>query len=131
MHIKELVRQKNLEYKIELTKKMESLIDEKSIKRCFIMLNKYHEEFRNTGPVPKESEEPIWLAFKKASDEIRLSKQAEIDAIENTKEDNLKQKEILLEKAILINAVTPKSSKEWADKTKQMDELFTEWKKKF
>ena len=129
IELKELDRQKNLEYKIELTKKMESLIDEKSIKRCFIMLNKYHEEFRNTGPVPKESEEPIWLAFKKASDEIRLSKQAEIDAIENTKEDNLKQKEILLEKAILINAVTPKSSKEWADKTKQMDELFTEWKK--
>ena len=129
IELKELDRQKNLAYKIELTKKVESLMDEKSIKRCFIMLNKYHEEFKNTGPVPKESNEPIWQAFKKASDAVHEAKQKTIEELENHKIENLKKKEILLEKAILINAITARSPKEWSEKTKQFDDLFAEWKK--
>ena len=78
-------------------------MDEKSIKRCFIMLNKYHEEFKNTGPVPKESNEPIWQAFKKASDSIHEAKQKIIEELENKKIENLKKKEILLEKLTNIN----------------------------
>ena len=129
IELKELDRQKNLAYKIELTKKVEGLMDEKSIKRFFIMLNKYHEEFKNTGPVPKESNEPIWQAFKKASDSIHEAKQKIIEELENKKIENLKKKEILLEKAILINAVLPITPKEWSEKSKQFDDLFTEWKK--
>ena len=129
IELKELDRQKNLAYKIELTKKVEGLMDENSIKRCFIMLNKYHEEFKNTGPVPKESNEPIWQAFKKASDSIHEAKQKIIEELENKKIDNLKKKEILLEKAILINAVLSRTPKEWSEKSKQFDDLFTEWKK--
>ena len=93
------------------------------------MLNKYHEEFKNTGPVPKESNEPIWQAFKKASDAVREAKQKTIEELENHKIENLKKKEILLEKAILINAVKARSPKEWSEKTKQFDDLFAEWKK--
>lgn len=129
IELKELDRQKNLAYKIELTQKVEALANEKSIKKCFIMLNKYHEEFKNTGPVPRESNEPIWEAFKKASDAIHDIKQQEIDQIENQKKDNLKKKEILLEKAILLNAVEPRTPKEWASKSKQFEELFVDWKK--
>ena len=129
IELKDLDRQKNLAYKIELTKKVESLMEEKSIKRCFIMLNKYHEEFKNTGPVPKESNEPIWQAFKKASDAVHEAKQKTIEELENHKVENLKKKEILLEKAILINAVMARTPKEWSDKTKLFENLFTEWKK--
>ncbi len=129
IELKELDRQKNLAYKIELTKKVEGLMDEKSIKRCFIMLNKYHEEYKNIGPVPKESNEPIWQAFKKASDSIHEAKQKIIEELEKQKIENLKKKEILLEKAILINAVLARTPKEWSEKSKQFDDLFTEWKK--
>jgi hypothetical protein len=129
IELKELDRQKNLAYKIELTKKVEGLMEEKSIKRCFIMLNKYHEEFKNTGPVPRESSEPIWQAFKKASDAVHEVKQKIIEELESNKVENLKKKEILLEKAILINAVQARTPKEWSEKTKQFDDLFTEWKK--
>ena len=129
IELKELDRQKNLAYKIELTKKVEGLMDEKSIKRCFIMLNKYHEEYKNTGPVPKESNEPIWQAFKKASDAVHEAKQKIIEELENNKIENLKKKEILLEKAILINAVLARTPKEWSEKSKQFEDLFTEWKK--
>ena len=129
IELKELDRKKNLEYKIELRKKVESIMEEKSIKRCFIMLNKYHEEFKNTGPVPKESNEPIWQAFKKASDAVNEAKQKTIEELENHKVENLKKKEILLEKAILINAVMARTPKEWSDKTKLFENLFTELKK--
>ncbi|NNJ54602.1 MAG: DUF349 domain-containing protein, partial [Bacteroidia bacterium] len=51
IELKELDRRKNLEAKIELTKKVEEISKESSLKRSFILLNKYHEEFKHIGPV--------------------------------------------------------------------------------
>lgn len=129
IELKELDRQKNLEAKIELTKKMDELHAEKSLKRSFILLNKYHEEFKNIGPVPTESREPIWEAFKKASDSVYDAKRKIYEALESEKESNLKKKEILVEKASVLNEVLPKTNKEWSERTKGFDELFEEWKK--
>lgn len=129
IELKELDRRKNLEAKIELTKKVEALSSEKSIKRTFIMLNKYHEEFKNIGPVPKISREPIWEAFKKASDAIYSEKRAILTKLDVQKEDNLKRKELLVEKAVVLNELSPTTIKEWNTKQKQLDDLFTEWKK--
>jgi hypothetical protein len=129
IELKELDRQKNLEAKIELTKKVEAIKDEKSIKRSFILLNKYHEEFKNIGPVPQESREPIWQAFKSASDAVYEQKRKIYDELETAKEGNLQKKIILSEKADLLNAVKPKDVKGWNEKTKAFEELFAEWKK--
>jgi len=129
IELKELDRQKNLEAKIDLTKKMDELHGEKSLKRSFILLNKYHEEFKNTGPVPAESREPIWEAFKKASDSVYDAKRKLYEELESEKDSHLKKKEILAEKASLLNEVLPKSNKEWNERTKAFDELFEEWKK--
>ena len=86
IELKELDRQKNLEAKIDLTKKMDELHGEKSLKRSFILLNKYHEEFKNTGPVPAESREPIWEAFKKASDSVYDAKRKLYEELESEKD---------------------------------------------
>ena len=58
--LKELDRQKNLGIKIDLCNKVDALYAEPSLKRTFIMLAKYQEEFKNTGPVPREFSEEIW-----------------------------------------------------------------------
>ena len=129
IELKELDRQKNLEAKIELTKKVESIKEEKSLKRSFILLNKMHEEFKNIGPVPQESREPIWQAFKSASDSVYEAKRKVYEELEAAKEGNLEKKKILSEKADLLNAVKPKDVKGWNDKAKAFDELFAEWKK--
>jgi hypothetical protein len=129
IELKELDRRKNLEAKIELTKKVEEVASEKSLKRSFILLNKYHEEFRNIGPVPQESREPIWQAFKMASDAVYEVKRKEVDAFESVKEDNLKRKELLVEKAEVLNAVTPTQLKDWNQKYTEFEDLFNEWKK--
>ncbi len=129
LELKELDRQKNLEAKIELTKKMETILEEKSLKRSFILLNKLHEEFKNIGPVPQESREPIWNAFKSASDAVYENKRKIYEALESEKETNLQKKQILCEKADLLNAVYPKDLKGWNEKAKAFDDLFSEWKK--
>ncbi len=129
IELKELDRQKNLEAKIELTKKVEELHNEKSIKRCFILLNKLHEDFKNVGPVPQESREPIWLAFKSASDAVYEAKRAVYEELEKAKEENLAKKILLVEKAEVFNAVKPETIKDWNEKTKVFEDLFSEWKK--
>lgn len=129
IELKELDRRKNLEAKIELTKKVEEIAEEKSLKRSFILLNKYHEDFRNIGPVPQESREGIWQAFKAASDHIYEIKRAQHEALEQVREQNLKLKTLLVEKASVIAAVNYDNIKDWNAKTKEIDQLFDEWKK--
>lgn len=129
IELKELDRQKNLESKIALTKKVEALLEENSLKRSFILLNKFHEEFKNIGPVPLESREPIWLAFKSATDSVYEAKKKVLQELEAGKEENLKKKEILAEKAVLLGELKPESVKEWNDKTKTFENLFEDWKK--
>jgi len=129
IELKELDRQKNLSAKIELTKKVEEVLNEASLKRSFILLNKYHEEFKNIGPVPTESREPIWQAFKTASDLVYEAKRQVFTDMETVKEANLAKKQILAEKANLLNAVDPHSPQDWSEKTKSFEKLFEEWKK--
>jgi len=129
IELKELDRQKNLSAKIELTKKVEEVLNEASLKRSFILLNKYHEEFKNIGPVPTESREPIWQAFKTASDMVYEAKRQVFTDMETVKEGNLAKKQILAEKANLLNAVDPRSPQDWSEKTKSFEKLFEEWKK--
>ena len=129
IELKELDRKKNLEAKIELTKKVEAIGNEASLKRSFILLNKYHEEFKNIGPVPSESREPIWQAFKAASDAVYEQKRKVFESLEAGKEDNLKKKEILAEKAELLSQKEPSSMKEWNSLHQEFENLFAEWKK--
>ncbi len=129
IELKELDRKKNLETKIELTKKVEAISKESSLKRSFILLNKYHEEFKNAGPVPAESREAIWNAFKKASDAIYDQKRKVYEQLEAGKIDNLKKKEILLEKAELLSQVDPVTAKDWSKRYDDFEKLFADWKK--
>jgi hypothetical protein len=129
IELKELDRKKNLEAKIELCKKVDELVDHPSLKRSFILLNKYHEEFRNVGPVPREFREEIWNRFKTASDQVRESKKAALEELEKVREENLKKKELLVDKIKLVAEVPYKSHKEWKKKTDEVNALFEEWKK--
>lgn len=128
IELKELDRKKNLEAKIELCKKVDELVGHPSLKKTFILLNKYHEEFRNVGPVPREYREEIWNRFKAASDQVRESKKAEIEQMELAREDNLKKKELLVDKIKLIAEVPYKKGKDWKRKTQEVNGLFEEWK---
>tara|TARA_X000000950_G_C13919616_1_gene662691 strand:+ start:1156 stop:3012 length:1857 start_codon:yes stop_codon:yes gene_type:complete len=129
IELKELDRQKNLEFKIELSKKVLSLHEEPNIKRSFILLNKYHEDYKNTGPVPREYNEEIWQRFKAASDEVYQNKKMKISEMEAQKEDNLEKKKILTDKAILVAKQTYERVDHWKLKQEELKALMEEWKK--
>ncbi len=127
--LKDMDRGKNLEQKIDLIKKVEALKEEKNIRKALITLHKYHEDWRNTGPVQKEISDEIWARFKSASDSVIADKkqlQEELDAI---KHENLKLKVLLVEKAEAAIALLPQKLKDWTPIAKELDALMEEWKK--
>ena len=129
IELKELDRKKNLEAKIELVKKMSELHQEKSLKKSFVLLRKYHDDFKNIGPVPAESREGLWQAFKAESDAVYEAKKAELQVLDAEKEENLKYKELLIEKISLIAPLNYSSQNEWKEKSDEIENLFQEWKK--
>ncbi len=129
IELKELDRKKNLEVKIELTKKVDELSTENSLKKSFILLNKYQEEFRNTGPVSREFNKEIWERFREACDKVYEQKKAVFDALEGERTKNLELKQVLVEKASLLAQTSPKKVKDWKDRAAELDTLMAEWKK--
>lgn len=127
--LKEKDRQKNLEIKIELIKKVTQLHEEKSIKKAHILLNKYHEEFKNAGPVPgKDVAEDIWKRFKEASDKVLGEKRSQLELIKTKRSENLELKKVLCEKVEQINQLPIASPKAWKEKGEEIMAIFTEWK---
>jgi hypothetical protein len=127
--LKDLDKDKNLEVKIDLIKRAEQLKDEPNIRKALLQLNKYHEDWKNTGPVRSEISEDIWKRFKAASDiviEAKKSQQAQIDA---ERQQNLDKKIVLIEKAETSIAVLPTQPKDWTKMAKELDDLMSEWKK--
>lgn len=127
--LKDLDKDKNLEVKIDLIKRAEQLKDEPNIRKALLQLNKYHEDWKNTGPVRTEISEDIWKRFKAASDiviEAKKSQQAQIDA---ERQQNLDKKIVLIEKAETSIAVLPTQPKDWTKMAKELDDLMLEWKK--
>lgn len=127
--LKELDREKNLEYKIELIKKTEALGEEKNIRKALITLNKIHEDWRNAGPVRKEVSEELWQRFKNVSDLIIRRNKERQEEIDRKRQENLNIKMLLVEKSEAAIAVWPIAGKEWAALGKELDALLEDWEK--
>lgn len=127
--LKELDKDKNLELKIDLIKRAEQLKDEPNIRKALLQLNKYHDDWKNTGPVRSEISEDIWKRFKAASDIVIDAKKAQQAEIDEERKKNLDKKIILIERAETSIAVMPSQPKEWTKIGKELDELMAEWKR--
>lgn len=127
--LKELDRKKNLEAKIELCMKVDQLQEEASVKVAMNLLNKYHDEWKHTGPVPKEYAEEIWTRFKAASDKIYEQKKAQMDELREMRRKNLELKTAINEKLDQVATMLYEKPKEWIEKTELINSFFEEWKK--
>jgi len=127
--LKELDRRKNLDQKIDLTKRVTELALETNINKALIMLKKYQEEWRTIGPVPKESNDDIWARFKAESDKIfDMIKALQADR-ERKREENLEAKKELLAKALQFSNFTSTRIKEWMENTTVVNQLMEDWRK--
>lgn len=127
--LKDLDKEKNLEQKIELIKKAEALKGETNIRKVLISLNKFHEDWRNAGPVRKEVSEDIWQRFKAVSDEVLAEIREKQEEIEKQRQENLNLKKLLVEKAEASVAALPATIKEWGNLGKELENYLEEWKK--
>jgi len=127
--LKELDRKKNLEAKIDLCMKVDQLQEEASVKVAMNLLNKFHDEWKHTGPVPKEYAEEIWTRFKAASDKIYEQKKAQMDEMREMRRKNLELKTAINERLEQVATLLYDKPKEWIAKTEVINAFFEEWKK--
>ncbi len=126
--LRDLDLKKNLELKTDLCEKAEKLIDDPFVVNSFKTLQKFHDRWREIGPVPKEKKDELWERFKAATTVINQKHQAYFEGLKEQLKDNLKHKTELCEKAEAILKEEAHSPKEWEDKSKKLIELQQTWK---
>jgi hypothetical protein len=126
--LKDLDLKKNLEAKLALCEKTEELLLEKSILKSFKKLQKYHEEWKEIGPVPIDKKDEIWERFKTISDKINERRREHYSRIEEEQTKNLETKTALCEEAEVVLNLKNESIKEWQENTNKVNDLLMVWK---
>ncbi len=119
---------KNLEEKIQLCEKTEELLLEKSINKTFKLLQKYHEKWKEIGPIPQEKNDEIWDRFKNATDKVNKRRHDYYEELNEEQKSNLLLKSALCERIESINQQTHETIKDWNKSTDEVNALFLEWK---
>lgn len=126
--LKDLDLRKNLERKIELCEKAEELLIETSILKSFKQLQKYHDDWKEVGPVPQDKKDEIWERFKMASDQINERRREYYSTKQDELESNYLAKSALCEKAEKMIAQNPETLRQWQNRTNEVNELLRVWK---
>lgn len=125
--LKELDRKKNLEYKEELCQRAEKLLVAESIKEAVKELNELHDEFKHTGPVPREDKDTIWERFKAASDAVYARRDEHMAKLLEAFKVNLEEKKKIIVELKDIASFSSDRIKAWNQKTKEILELQKRW----
>jgi hypothetical protein len=126
--LKDLDMKKNLEAKMALCEKTEELLLETSALRSFKKLQKYHDEWKELGPVPSDKKDEIWERFKNATDKINERRREHYARIEDEQQKNLETKFALIEKAEEVTGLSNETIKDWQTNTSKVNELLKIWK---
>lgn len=119
---------KNLEAKIRLCEQAEKLADEPDPVSAFHQLQKLHQEYREIGPVAKDSREEVWNRFKAASTVVNRRHQQHFDEMKKSEQENLDQKTVICEIIEGIDYTALVRYQDWNDKTQEIIALQTKWK---
>ena len=119
---------KNMEAKITICEEAEKLADEPDIVAAFRKLQKLHQDYRETGPVSKESREEIWNRFKTASTVINKRHQQHFEQLKDKEKENLDQKTVICELLEGIEFDKLTTFQNWNEKTQEVLALQKKWK---
>ncbi len=126
--LKDLDLKKNLEAKTALCEKAEELLLETSITQSFQQLQKFHEAWKEVGPVPQDKKDEIWERFKAATDKLNNRRQEHYESLREEQNKNYAAKLVLCEKSEELITVVPNTPRQWQEKTNEINELFKVWK---
>ena len=126
--LRDLDLKKNLKVTVEICEKAEELLLEESIVKAFNLLQKYHEQWRETGPVPREKKDEVWERFKKLTTVINKKHFDYFEEQKRLQQINLQAKNILLNKVKEITSEEYIKHKDWEDRSKEIIEIQKIWK---
>ncbi|GAB5410124.1 MAG: DUF349 domain-containing protein [Balneolaceae bacterium] len=115
--------EKALEKKKKLIKEAEALMDEEDIAIAARRVNKLHNLWKKTGNLPQKEENELWDQFKAATDTFNDKKSENIDVLRNQEQDNLDDKQKLIERA-----KEAQETENFDDGHQLMQKLMNEWK---
>lgn len=126
--LRDMDLKKNMETKIEICEKTEELLVEPSIIKAFNILQKYHEQWREVGPVPRDKKDELWERFKAATSIINKKHQEYFEGRKSEQKKNLEAKIALCEKVEEIANTEIDSHREWDERSKELIELQKLWR---
>lgn len=125
---REMDYKKNLELKLELCEKAESLLLVDSINQSFKDLQSLHEQWKEIGPVPEDKKEEVWERFKAASDQINARRKEFYDKLFAEEQNNYNAKVVLCEQAEELVAQSSDTVKTYNEISDKLTELLNIWK---
>lgn len=126
--LRELDLKKNLQRKTRICEEVEKLQEEDNVNKAFNELQRFHEQWREIGPVPREVNEEIWERFKVATRVINNKHHEFIGSRRVEEKDNLEKKEALCEKVQTLLEKLPETPKDWDAATGTVISIQEEWK---
>lgn len=126
--LRDLDLKKNYEAKLELCEKAERLLLEPSIIKAFKTLQRYHEQWREIGPVPKDKKEELWERFRAATMKINQKHQEYFEQQREQQQKNLEAKQALCEKVEAILQQDLKTHSDWVKNSKAIIDIQKVWK---
>ena len=133
IELRDLDFKKNLELKTLLCEAAERLQNNENVIEATRALQQLHDEWTEIGPVARELREDLWNRFKAASSIINKKHQAYFDSLHAKEQENLAQKQALVEQMKQLNEPLvngePMTAKQWEEATAQVQELQNNWRK--
>ena len=126
--LRDLDLRKNLESKVKLCEKAEELLLEPNPINAFRLLQDYHNQWREIGPVPQESKNEIWERFKEATSKINKRHHEYFEKQKDDQRKNLEAKIALCEKIEEINFLELKNFRDFDEKADVVVDLQKMWR---
>jgi len=126
--LRDLDLRKNLELKVRLCEKAEELLLEPNPINAFRLLQDYHNQWREIGPVPLESKNEIWERFKEATSKINKRHHEYFEKQKDDQHKNLEAKITLCEKVEEINLQELKNFRDFDEKADVVVDLQKMWR---
>ncbi len=126
--LRDLDLKKNLEAKINLCEKAEELLTEPNAVTAFKLLQEYHDQWREIGPVPHESKNDVWERFREATSQINKRHHEYFETQKDEQRKNLEAKTALCEKVEEIAGSEILTFAEFRDKSDAIIEYQKQWR---
>ncbi len=126
--LSDLDLKKNLEIKVLLCEKAEELLLEPNPVNAFRLLQDFHNQWREIGPVPPESKNEIWERFKEATTQINKRHHEYFEKQKDDQRKNLDAKIALCEEVEAINLQEIKNFRDFDERADKIVALQKMWR---